>query len=168
MKKDKKRNRMPPFIVHWCSNTACENCAKKYGPENHSLFPTHTHGMCDTGKPEFFIDPLAFGKANVNLINDVYWYLMKSSNKNLLPRILDGEIITLKMSDLDDTASFTPSTYEGDKNLALCLRVVYSDFQAIKEAYGEDVPIEVPFVQIWVDGDGFALEDEYYLDGVTW
>jgi len=49
------------------------------------------------------------------------------------------------------------------------LRRVYPDFEGIKLAYSHDKIIpDGWFIQIYVEGDDFALTDDYYRGGITW
>lgn len=98
----------------------------------------------------------------------MYDYLLSPGKENLIQDILEGKVAKVRLSELDEGSFLTLSKYEGDKNLTICIRTVYSDFEAVKLAYGEDVPIEIPFLQLYVLGDDFALENEYYYGGVTW
>ena len=169
----KKKKR--PFIIHYCGTKqecTCEKC-KKEEEDSGGLFPTHTHGLNKIDQPEMLIDPIAFTKYNANIINDVYDYLNAPKKKNLIPDIIAGKTIEVKLSELDETSFLTLNLYEGKnsyekKNLTICIRVVYSDFEAVKEAYGYGIPLDLPFLQLYVLGDDFALEDEYYRGGVTW
>lgn len=156
-----------PFFVHYCGikqECTCKDC-KKEDKETGGLFPTHTHGLDKLGKPEIFIDPLAFDKYNATLINNVYDYLTEPDNKNLIQNMINGDTIEVSIHKLDKERILIPGIR---KDLTICMRVVYSDFEAVKEAYGENVPVEIPFIQLYVLGDDFALTDEYYYGGVTW
>lgn len=177
LKRDKRKKKEYPFVVHQCPiKCTCETCRAKMNEENEDnwLYPTHTHGLNTIFMPDMVIDPLSFGMQNVNIINEVYEYLIRPENKDMVPRILNGETIATPMSDMDKMSKFTPSAYEGSKDLVLCLRAVYRDFEAIKQAYNtndfsiEELPEDFPFLQIYVLGDDFALEDEYYKGGVAY
>ena len=48
----------------------------------------------------------------------------------------------------------------------LCYREAAASFKGVKLAYPGAVDPEMRFVQIWVDGDVYALNDLYYLGGV--
>lgn len=126
-------------------------------------YPTHTHGLNNIGMPEFIMDPLAFGgKGNGQRINAAFKYFIKPENDHLFQDILVGKIIKLPAAALDSRFAGEPYTY--------CFREVSAEFEAVKSAYGPgiaDVKPEVRFIQIWVDGDDFALEDDYYVGGVT-
>ena len=164
------RKKKIPFIIHYCGTKQecmCEKCRKEE-EDSGGLFPTHTHGLNKLDKPEMLIDPLAFGKYNANIINDVYDYLTSPKRETLITDIITGKTVEVKLSELDETSFLTKNAYEGEKDLTICIRVVYSDFEAVKEAYGEGLPPDLPFLQLYVLGDDFALEDEYYEGGVTW
>jgi len=141
-----------PFLIEAC--------------DEFPAFPTHTHGLTEIGMPEFFIDPCAFGPAgNARLINRAYDYFRKLRNAKKLKAILKGETVKLTGLDLKpDTGTKDPYVY--------CFREVFPDFEAVKLAY----PVEdsekdlagMRFIQIYVEGDTFALCDGYYEGGVTW
>ena len=140
-----------PFIIHGCSH-------------DYESFPTHTHGLTAIGLPELLIDPLAFGKEwNAFLINDSYFYLTHPEKTDLIPLILGGETVTVKLRTL---SPFIPAD-----DLTICFREVTPQFEAVKLAY-DGVNInelnEMQFIQIYVEGDDFALDDGYYIGGVTW
>lgn len=128
-------------------------------------FPTHTHGLYDLGLPEFFMDPLAFGgEGNAQRINSAYNYLIDPKNSQSLAAILNGQIVKLTGPQLDPK-------YMMDDPYVYCLRKVPPSFEAVRQTYGSEVAYLVPpmqFIQIWVEGDNFALTDEYYRGGVTW
>lgn len=128
-------------------------------------YPTHTHGLYDIGLPEFIMDPLAFGGiGNGQRINSAFNYLIDPKNTQNLAAILNGQIITLTGPQLDPK-------YMHKDPYVYCLREVSPHFEAVRQAYGSEVAYFVPpmrFIQIWVDGDDFALTDEYYRGGVTW
>ena len=56
--------------------------------------------------------------------------------------------------------------------MTYCLREVSSNFEGVRCAYPSEDPetdLEgMRFIQIWVEGDDFALMDSYYRDGVRW
>jgi len=140
-----------PFIIHAC-------------PPTKGAYPTHTHGLTEIELPEFIVDPLAFGpQGNARLINASYRYLSMPENAEILNSIMSGENITINSKTLD------PS-YDGTHNF--CFRRVGIDFEAVKQAYvGLDlgkIADVISFIQIYVEGDDFALNDDYYKDGVTW
>ena len=128
-------------------------------------FSTHTHGLYDIGLPEFIMDPLAFGgEGNGKRINSAYRYLTDPRNSGQLDAIINGQVIKLTGKELDQE-------YMYEDPYAYCLRKVSPSFEAVRQAYGSDVMYYVPpmrFIQIWVDGDDYALTDEYYRGGVKW
>jgi hypothetical protein len=140
-----------PYIIHACPPTV-------------DAYPTHTHGLTEIGMPEFIVDPLAFGpEGNAGLINDAYRYLSLPENAEILDSIMTGETITINSKTLN------PSS---DGSYNFCFRRVGIDFEAVKQAYAgldlgkiEDV---ISFIQIYVEGDDFALDDDYYKGGVAW
>jgi hypothetical protein len=125
-------------------------------------YPTHTHGLDNIGLPEMIFDPLAFGgKGNGQRINAAFRFFMKPENDHLFQDILAGKVIKLPAAELDPGLDGEPYTY--------CFREVSAEFEAVKEAYGpeaSDPSREMRFIQVWVDGDDFALEDSYYKGGV--
>ena len=138
-----------PFITH--ADALKEDTA----------FPTHTHGLSEIDWPEFFMDPLAFGgEGNGRKINAAYRNFSKSQNAGQLEAVLNGEVVKLHSRDL------YPGT---DEDYTYCFRLVSHDFEGVKLAYPEETEIEnMRFVQIWVEGDDFALLDDYYKGGVKW
>lgn len=148
------RQRKRPYMIHGCKGMPA--------------FPTHTHGLADIGMPEFLIDPLAFGpEGNGQRINAIYDHLVKPGNKCKLGAIKNGKTLKLTMHDMH------PKKFEeGSEPYVYCLRRVYPDFEAVKHAYCIEQPKDVDpntwFVQIYVEGDHFALTDEYYRGGVRW
>ena len=149
-----KRRKKRPYIIHGCKGMPA--------------FPTHTHGLADVGMPEFLIDPLAFGpEGNGQRINAVYDFLVIPRNKYKLEAIKSGQILKLTMHDMH------PKKIEkGSEPYVYCLRRVTPDFEAVKQAYcivqPEDIDPNAWYVQIYVEGDNFALTDEYYRGGVRW
>ena len=140
-----------PFIIEACIDMPA--------------FPTHTHGLTELGMPEFLIDPFAFGvKQNSGLIGASYEYFIKPENSGKLNSIKNGEIVKLMDKDLKENAN--PST------IVYCYRRVYPEFEMVKQAYviesPEDVDPDMWFVQIYVEGDDFALTDDYYKGGIKW
>jgi hypothetical protein len=127
-------------------------------------YPTHTHGLDNLGMPEMIFDPLAFGgKGNGQRINLAFKFFMKPENDHLFQDILAGKVVKLPAAELDPRLSDEPHTY--------CFREVSAEFEAVKEAYGPAVSEHCPemrFIQIWVDGDDFALQDWYYEGGIKW
>ena len=128
-------------------------------------YPTHTHGLYDIGLPEFIMDPLAFGgEGNAQSINAAYRYLIDPKNLGQLDAILNGRVIKLTCKELNPKYMYKdPYVY--------CLNEVFARFEAVKQAYGSAVMDYFPkmrFIQIWVEGDEYALTDEYYRGGVKW
>jgi hypothetical protein len=140
-----------PYII--------EACPHGFGEP---LFPTHTHGLTEIGMPEFIMDPLAFGgEGNGVRINYAFDFFMNPQNNHLLQDILNGKVIKLPAAVLSPNLKGEPYTY--------CYREVQPQFEAVILAYGYGVAYEIPrmrFIQIWVEGDDFALTDEYYRGGV--
>ncbi len=140
-----------PFIIHAAALTSEE-----------SPFPTHTHGLYEIGMPEMLIDPLAFGpEGNGGRINSFYKYFMTSEGSKKLKEILSGETIKLTLKDIRPN---------GDDPYVYCFREVTSEFEGVKISYdtGDGIPEDMRFIQIYVEGDDFALKDEYYKNGVRW
>ena len=128
-----------------------------------TAFPTHTHGLTEIGLPEFILDPAAFGpQVNCVKINDSYDYFNKPDNEDKLKAILDGKTIKLSGKQLrPKNSGIDPNVY--------CYRLVSLDFEAVKLAYGPGVKDVMPgmkVIQIYIEGDDFALTDEYYIGGV--
>ena len=139
-----------PYIIHACPPTV-------------DAYPTHTHGLTEIGMPEFIVDPLAFGpQGNSQLINDSYQYLSSPEHADVLDLIRKGKTVTVNSKELDPARS-------GEHNI--CFRVVGIDFEAVKQAYEgldlEKIADVISFIQIYVEGDNFALDDDYYKGGVT-
>jgi len=135
------------------------------GSTDRPVFPTHTHGMTEIGMPEFLMDPLAYGAdGNADRIVWSYDYFMKPKNRNKLESIKKGQTVKLVIKDLNPKATKDSSVY--------CYRRVYPEFEMVKQAYNFKDPSEADpktwFVQIYIEGDDFALTDEYYRGGVTW
>jgi hypothetical protein len=142
-----------PFIIH--ADPLLEDTA----------YPTHTHGLTLVGMPEFFMDPLAFGgEGNTGRINAAYKYFTDPKNADKLNAILDGKTIKLTGKELNPRGICNePYTY--------CFREVSPDFEAVKLAYGRGIAEVIPtirFIQIYVEGDYYALTDKYYRGGVTY
>ena len=149
MRNSKNKSKYPHFI-HACPDLPG--------------YPTHTHGLTQVGLPEFLIDPLAFGpKGNVGVINRAYDFFVMPKNKPQLEALLSGQTIKLTGKDLRPES-------DGSDPLIYCFRKVPSTFEAVNRAYEtKKYGLETPgmrFIQIWVDGDDFALTDEYYRGGV--
>ncbi|MEJ2246363.1 MAG: hypothetical protein P8Y80_09860 [Acidobacteriota bacterium] len=142
-----------PFIIH---------AAPHWG--NEPLFPTHTHGLTEIGMPEFIMDPLAFGgPGNGARINYSFDYFMNPKNNNELQEVLNDKVIKLQAAKLSSNLKGESYTY--------CFREVPATFEAVNQAYvipGPGIKPGMRFIQIWVDGDDYALTDEYYRGGVTW
>ena len=151
--KSKPRKENLPFIIH--ADSLQESIA----------FPTHTHGLAEINMPEMFIDPISFGPNGTgSVINHAYEYFQKPKNKGKLKAILEGEIIKLESKEL---------SLGRMGNYTFCFREVSPDFEGVKLAYlsfnDEGDGIADPrIMQIWVEGDDFALEDDYYVGGVRW
>ena len=148
--KETKITKDCPYIIHACLDMPA--------------FPTHSHGMTELGMPEFLIDHLAFGASgNGGRINASYDYFIKPENAGKLDAIKNGQ--TIKLTDKD----LKPSCEKSDPHV-YCYRRVYPDFQMVKEAYDLDDPNQVSpntwFVQVYVEGDDYALTDDYYRGGI--
>lgn len=130
--------------------------------EDRVQFPTHSRGLYEIGLPEFFIDPLCLGAVlNAQRIAAAYEYFVKSENKGKLEAILNGDIIELKSKELH------PETKK--ETYVYCFREVAPDFEAVKMAYEIDETGTEPgrrYVQIWIKGDDYALNNEYYKGGI--
>lgn len=152
MKKNSKRKYFRyPFIIH--ANVLS-------GP---ALFPTHTHGLYEVGMPEFIMDPVAFGpKGNGGRIAAAYDYFKKKKNEKKLKDILNGQTVKLTGKQL------SPKKMKNDPYV-YCFREVTPEFEGVKISYFEkEIKEEMRFIQIYVEGDDFALTDEYYRGGVRW
>jgi len=128
-------------------------------------FPTHTHGLTEIGLPEFLMDPFCLGaRGNGDRIISSYKYFTKPENADKLEAIKNGETIKLSLTDLKPDAKPEPHVY--------CYRRVYPEFEMVKLAYCIEDPKEVDskmwFVQIYIEGDDYALTDDYYKGGVNW
>jgi len=129
--------------------------------EEDTAFPTHTHGLTEVGMPEFIMDPIAFGgKGNANRINAAYKFFKKLKNVDKLKAILNGETVKLTGKQLSPK-------HLRNEHYKYCFREVASEFEAVKQAYHKkEITMDMRFIQIWIDGDDFALTDEYYRGGV--
>jgi hypothetical protein len=151
MKKRKKRNKKMrigryPFTIH--ADPLQESTA----------YPTHTHGLTEIGMPEFIMDPLSFGgEGNCSLINHSYRYFKK--NKKDLQTVLNGKTLKFPINKISPKWKNAPI-------YTICFRRVPNTFEAVKLAYPAGVLPEMKFIQIWIDGDDYALTDEYYRGGV--
>jgi len=135
------------------------------GSTDRPVFPTHSHGMTEIGMPEFLMDPLACGASgNADRIVWSYDYFRKPINQDKLESIKKGQMLKLVMKDLNQNVS--------KESLVYCYRRVYPEFEMVKQAYNFKDPSEADpkswFVQIYIEGDDFALTDEYYCGGVKW
>jgi hypothetical protein len=115
--------------------------------------------------PEFIMDPLAFGaKGNMQCINAAYEFFKKRKNADKLKAILNGKTIKLAAKALSPK-------YPGNELYTYCFREVSPEFEAVKQAYlilDAELAPGMRFIQIYIDGDDFALMDEYYRGGVRW
>jgi len=138
-----------PFLIH--------------GATAKPFFPTHTHGLYELNMPEFIYDPLAFGaEGNARRIFDAYNYLNRPENAGALDDIKGGA--TLKL-----TAKALRPDFDGSHPYTYCLRLVNRNFEGIKLAYyPEEIEPDMLFIQMYTDGDNYALTDEYYRGGVRW
>lgn len=138
-----------PFIIH--------------GAMAKPFFPTHTHGLYELNVPEFIYDPLAFGaEGNARRIFDAYNYLNRPENAGALDDIKGGA--TLKL-----TAKALRPYFDGPHPYTYCLRLVNRNFEGVKLAYFPDeIEPDMLFIQMYTDGDNFALMDDYYRGGVRW
>jgi hypothetical protein len=106
--------------------------------------------------PEIIMDPRAFGaEGNCKRINLIYEYLNKLENTSKLKDVKEGKTIKLTMKDL-------MNDYDEEEEYIYCLRKVPIDFEAVKLAYLNDIKPGMWFMQIYVEGDDFALTDKYY------
>lgn len=142
-----------PFIIHGSPRDAIPQCT------------THTHGLNEIGMPEFIMDPLAFGlDGNAGVINAAYRYFSKPERKGKMDEILHGKTVKLREKE------FRPRS-KGDD--VFCFREVCPDFEAVKLAYPpDDKPAyyikDIKIIQIYVEGDDYVLNDDYFRDGVLW
>ena len=148
----KKKPSKFPFVIH--------------ATDKAPLYPTHTHGFTELGMPEFLMDPLSFGpKGTGNQIYVSYKYFEKSENRAKLESIQNGETLKLTKNDL-------APEQKGHNPYVYCYRRVYPEFEMVRMAYviesPEDIDPNMWFVQIYVEGDDFALTDDYYKGGIKW
>jgi hypothetical protein len=123
-----------------------------------TAFPTHTHGLTEIGMPEFIMDPTAFGgEGNAKLINHSYRYFKK--NKKDLQAVINGKTLKFPINIISPR-------WKGAPIYTICFRIVPDTFEAVKEAYPIGLEPDMRFIQIWIDGDDYALTDEYYRGGV--
>ena len=105
---------------------------------------------------------MAFGpEGNADTIKAAYIYFKKRKNAFKLNIILNGKTVKVTGKKL------SPKLRENDRH-KYCFREVTSEFEAIKEAYPNGFESRTRFIQIYVEGDDFALTDEYYRGGVKW
>jgi len=157
--KEPKMTKELPFIIHASADMPA--------------FPTHTHGLTELGIPEFLIDHLCIGaKGNGACINLSYKYFIKPENADKLDAIKNGQVIRLTFTDLKPEAK-TKDLLDPDR--VYCYHRVYPEFEMVKQAYNiddqnnqSDADPTAWFVQIYVEGDDFALTDDYYKDGIKW
>jgi hypothetical protein len=135
------------------------------GSDDGAPFSTYTQGLAHSGMPEFIINCQAFGgKGNAVILHLSYDYFIDTKNSRKLDAILNGKIIKLTGKQLSPKhLKNSPYVY--------CFREVSPFFEGIQQAYGRGIEELVKkfgwrFIQIWVDGDDFALTDEYYRGGV--
>ena len=151
-KKKQKHGTKYPHTIHACVGMPA--------------YATHSHGLTEMGIPEFIIDPCAFGpEGNGDIINRAFDFFVNPENHGKLKDISNGKTISLTGKDL------RPETDDSDPNI-YCFRKVPPTFEAVNQAYlieelGTDVT-GMKFIQIYVDGDDFALTDDYYRGGVKW
>jgi len=126
-------------------------------------YPSYTDGLArNCGMPEFIINYQAFGaKGNAVILHLAYDYFVNPKNSGKLNAILNGKIIKLTGKQL------CPKYLKKNSPYIYCFREVSPFFEGIQQAYGRGIEELVEkfgwrFIQIWVDGDDFALEDEYY------
>jgi len=148
----KQKKDLLPFQIHMSSM------------EDSVQFPTHTHGLHETGMPELFIDPLSMGPINnAQRVGFTYDYFANPVNKDKLEAVLNGKTVELKASELNPNAKDDTDVY--------CFREVSSEFEAVKMVYEDDetgIDPDMRFIQIWIKGDDYVLNDEYYKGGVMW
>jgi hypothetical protein len=135
-----------PFFIH--ADPLLEDTA----------FPTHTHGLTEIGWPEFLMDPLSFGgEGNGAMINNAYCYFI--NNMDELQAILNWQTLKYPVNVISPRWQNAPI-------YTVCFRRVSEKFEAVKLAYPAGVLLGMKFIQIWIDGDDYALTDEYYVGGV--
>lgn len=148
----KKEEAKWPFIIH--------------ATDKAPLLPTHSHGMTELGMPEFLMDPLSFDPRGAgSRINSSFKYFSNPENKDKLEAIKNGETVKLTLRDLAPDKC-------GEDSYVYCFRRVYPDFEMVKQAYviesPEDIDPKMSYIQIYVEGDDYALTDDYYRGGVKW
>jgi len=119
-------------------------------------YPPHTHGLTEIGMPEFLMDPLAFQpRANCARINMSYEYFSNLEHASQLNAILSGETIHVMGKDLNPE-------YLSEDQYTYCFREVTTEFEVVKQAYPHEIDPGTRFILIYIDGDDFALTDDYY------
>ena len=137
-----------PFIIH--ADPLKEDTA----------FPTHTHGLTEVGMPEFIMDPLSFGgKGNAHLINRSYRYFKK--HKKDLQTVINVKTLKFPINKISPIGKNAPI-------YTICFRIVPATFEAVKLSYPDGINPGMRFIQIYIDGDDYALTDKYYQGGVKW
>ena len=160
MSKKKKKIRMAR------KKEAAKSSYVIHATDKFPVYPTHTHGLTELGMPEFLMDPLSFGPDGTgSRINVSYKYFNRPENRGKLEAIKNGETVRLTVRDLaPDKAGLDSCTY--------CYRLVYPEFEMVKQAYciesPEDVDPRMSFIQIYVEGDDYVLTDAYYKGGIKW
>jgi len=149
--KESENKEKLPFYVH--------------GSADMPAFPTHTHGLMEIGLPEFLMDHLAFGPmGNGGRIKASYYYFTRPENVSKLEAIRNGETVKLTGEELKPGGELDDIVY--------CYRKVYPEFEMVKQAYCLEDPKDIDprmwFVQIYAEGDDFALTDDYYKGGIKW
>jgi hypothetical protein len=144
-----------PFQVTCCVPTV----------EGGAPYPSYTQGLADIGMPEFIINYQAFGaEGNAAILHMAYDYFVNPKNLGKLDAILNGKIIKFTGKQLSPKhLKNSPYVYR--------FREVSPFFEGIQRAYGRGIEELAEkngwrFIQIWVDGDDFALTDEYYKGGL--
>jgi hypothetical protein len=143
-----------PFLITGC-----------VGSDDGPPFPTYTEGLTAFGMPEFIFNTQAFGGEGCAVrIHMAFDYFIDPKNSGKLDDILKGQIIKLTSKQLSPK-------YLKDSPYVYCFRKVSPNFEGVKQAYGKGIVKLAKkrgwrFIQIWVDGDDFALTDEYYRSGL--
>ncbi|MDM7986354.1 MAG: hypothetical protein QUS13_03365 [Smithella sp.] len=163
-----KKNQIPPEFLGPDGKVKAPKVTKEHPfiievSADMPAFPSHTHGLTEVGMPEFLIDHLAFGASgNGGRITASYEYFTKPENAGKLDAIKNGETVKLTINDLKHDAK--------PEDIVYCYRRVYPEFEMVKQAYliedPKDVDPKMWFVQIYVEGDDFALTDDYYKGGI--
>jgi hypothetical protein len=138
----------PPFMIH--ADPLLEDTA----------YPTHTHGLTEIGWPEFLMDPLSLGgEGNGAMINNAYFYFINKMDE--LRAILNWQTLKYPVNVISPRWQNAPI-------YTVCFRRVTVTFEAVKLGCPHCTLTGMKFIQIWIDGDDYALTDEYYRGGVTW